>query len=63
MQKHSNSGGHNTFNMVCQKLRLLIQQFINAKFGSWNYPGVLVTLQVTICRGLLVFFVWELVNP
>jgi hypothetical protein len=45
------------------ELRLSFQQFIDAKVGSWNYPWIFATLQVAICKGLLVFFVWELVNP
>jgi hypothetical protein len=55
MQKHLSSGGLNALDMVWE-LRLSFQQFIDAKVGSWSYPWVLATLQVAICKGLLVFF-------
>jgi hypothetical protein len=53
--KHLSSGGLNAIDLVWE-LRLSFQQFIDAKVGSWNYPWVLATLQVAICKGLLVFF-------
>jgi hypothetical protein len=61
MQKHSSSGELNAFDTMWE-LRLSLQQFIDAKVGSWNYPWVLATCNLQRFVGIFLYGNWTVHN-